>query len=365
MNESLDSTEDSFYSIIISPSTLSHLVLLLVNTVLIYTLMSYEISYFGINGSALFLSLAIVYLFTAIIIPWRYSEFLFKINDKGEGVFTRKYLNQALISIIPILVITSSLFLIITEIFERKNINYFMSSLFIILSIGQGLSLVFGSKIFVEKSKTRKESKNSKYDILIRIFVLIGIFTPLIWWFGYGAENVSESTIMVHMLWFLFLLIIFTIGYLIDKYTSNIREKLGNRGKIGDLLMMILIFASSWHILSARRRSPWLVDSVDGLMFVEEGFLMILTIILAVTSMIKRGGKDGINVFGGQSAIFWGISFGYLYAGSISSLTVLSEQLTESSLLQTTAIGHLITAIVILTILPFAIMKIQHDEEEE
>ena len=93
MNESLDSTEDSFYSIIISPSTLSHLVLLLVNTVLIFTLMSYEISYFGINGSALFLSLAIVYLFTAIIIPWRYSEFLFKINDKGEGVFTRKYLN--------------------------------------------------------------------------------------------------------------------------------------------------------------------------------------------------------------------------------------------------------------------------------
>jgi len=365
MNEHLGSTDDSFYSIIISPSTLSHLILLLCNTVLIYTLMSYEISYFGINGSALFLSLAIVYLFTAIIIPWKYSDFLFKINENGDGVFTRKYFNQALISLIPILIITSLMFIIITEIFERKSINYFMSSLFIILSIGQGLSLVFGSKIFVEKSKTRKRSKNSKYDILIRLIILLGIFTPLIWWFGYGAENVSESTIIVHMLWIFFLLIISIIGYLVDKYTSNIREELGNRGKIGDLLMMILIFSSSWHILSAWRRNPWLVDSVDGLMFIEEGFLMILTIFLAVTSMIKRGGKDGINIFGGQSAIFWGISFGYLYAGSISSLTVLSEQLTESSLLQTTAVGHLITAIVILTILPFSIMKIQHNEEEE
>jgi len=92
--------------------------------------------------------------------------------------------------------------------------------------------------------------------------------------------------------------------------------------------------------------------------------LMIITIFFAVTSMINRGKKKGINIFGGQSAIFWGISFGYLYAGSISSLTIISEQLTESSLLQTTAIGHIITAVVILVILPSAIKKLNNEEEE-
>jgi len=53
-----------------------------------------------------------------------------------------------------------------------------------------------------------------------------------------------------------------------------------------------------------------------------------------------------------------------LYAGSISSLTIISEQLTESSLLQTTAIGHIITAVVILVILPFTIKKLSNEEEE-
>ena len=61
---------------------------------------------------------------------------------------------------------------------------------------------------------------------------------------------------------------------------------------------------------------------------------------------------------------FGAFPFGYMYAGSISSLTILSEQLTESSLLQTTAIGHIITALVILLILPFSIKKINQEEEE-
>ena len=44
-------------------------------------------------------------------------------------------------------------------------------------------------------------------------------------------------------------------------------------------------------------------------MLIEEGVLMIITIFFAVTSMINRGKKRGIDIFGGGSAIFWGISF--------------------------------------------------------
>jgi hypothetical protein len=190
------------------------------------------------------------------------------------------------------------------------------------------------------------------------------VFIPLVWWFGYGAENVGESNIKTHILWFLFFLVITIISYFVNTLTSDIRRKLGNKGRRGDLLMNVLIFAYTWHIFSAWRRNTWLVDSVDGLMLIEEGLLMIITILLAVTSMINRGKKRGVDIFGGSSAIFWGISFGYLYAGSISSLTILSEQLTESSLLQTTSLGHIITAGVIILILPFAIKKLDHDEEE-
>ena len=349
---------------ILNPSTLSHLIILLFNTSLLYTLMKYELGYLGTNGSLIFLSLSISYVIIAIIISSRLGEMIFNVKDDGEGIFTKKYFIKASISIAPAVVIAILLFITLKYLFEIKNINYFMSSLFILLSIGQGLSLVFGSLMFIEKRDSVKQSKVSKHNIAFRTLGLIMIFIPLVWWFGYGAENVSESNIKVHILWFLFFLIISSISYLMDIYTSNIRKNLGDKGHLGDLFMSVLIFSSCWHILSAWRRNTWLVDSVDGLMLIEEGVLMIITIFFAVTSMINRGKKRGIDIFGGGSAIFWGISFGYMYAGSISSLTILSEQLTESSLLQTTAIGHIITALVILLILPFSIKKINQEEEE-
>ena len=364
MEKTLGKREYGFFMTILNPSTLSHLAVLLFNTALIYTFMRYEFGYIGTNGSTIFLSLSISYILVATIISSKYGEFLFNIDDDGDGIFTRKYFIKALISLAPVIIITTLLFILVNGAFEAKSINYFMSSLFILLSIGQGISLVFGSSIFIQKRISTKESKISTYNIFIRTGILISIFIPLVWWFGYGAENVTNSTIKVHILWILFFLIISTISYLTDKYTLDIRQNLGDRGRLGDLLMSVLIFASSWHILSAWRRSTWLVDSVNGLMLIEEGFLMIITIFFAVTSMINRGKKKGINIFGGQSAIFWGISFGYLYAGSISSLTIISEQLTESSLLQTTAIGHIITAVVILVILPSAIKKLNNEEEE-
>ena len=364
MEEMGERRENSFFMTILNPSTLSHLITLLFNTALIYTLMKYELGYIGINGSLIFLSLSISYVIVAIIISSRFGEIIFNIKDDGEGIFTKKYFIKASISLVPVVVITIFLLIILNNLFEIKNINIFMSSLFILLSIGQGVSLVFGSLMFIEKRDSLKQSKISKHNTAIRTLGLIIIFIPLVWWFGYSAGNVAESNIKVHILWFLFFFIITTMSYFIDTYTTESRKNLGEKGHLGDLFMSVLIFASSWHILSAWRRNTWLVDSVDGLMLIEEGFLMIITIFFAVTSMINRGKKKGIDIFGGGSAIFWGISFGYMYAGSISSLTILSEQLTESSLLQTTGIGHIITALVILLILPFSIKKISQEEEE-
>ena len=95
-------------------------------------------------------------------------------------------------------------------------------------------------------------------------------------------------------------------------------------------------------------------------MLIEEGILMSISIILAVWSMAKRGEKGGWMIFQGQSAVFWGIGFGFIYAGSISSLTALSE----GSLLTTTAIGHAITAMVMMGILPMCLSWTGRPESE-
>tara|TARA_B100001996_G_scaffold207330_1_gene158951 strand:- start:269 stop:646 length:378 start_codon:yes stop_codon:yes gene_type:complete len=88
---------------------------------------------------------------------------------------------------------------------------------------------------------------------------------------------------------------------------------------------------------------------------------MSISIILAVWSMAKRGKKGGWSIFQGQSAVFWGVGFGFIYAGSISSLTALSE----GSLLTTTAIGHAITALVMIGFLPMYIAWIGKPEIQE
>ena len=77
--------------------------------------------------------------------------------------------------------------------------------------------------------------------------------------------------------------------------------------------------------------------------------------------MSKKGIKRGWKIFQGQSAIFWGVCFGLAYCGSVSSLTVLSE----GSLMTTTAIGHAITAIVMLAICPIALSRVGLSEELE
>ena len=88
---------------------------------------------------------------------------------------------------------------------------------------------------------------------------------------------------------------------------------------------------------------------------------MAITVILAVWSLTKKGHKRGWKIFQGQSAIYWGVCFGLAYCGSVSSLTVLSE----GSLMTTTAIGHAITATVMLAMCPIALSKVGILEEFE
>ena len=80
---------------------------------------------------------------------------------------------------------------------------------------------------------------------------------------------------------------------------------------------------------------------------------MAITIILAVWSISNRGKKKGWRVFQGQSAIFWGVAFGYTYGGSVASLSSISGGYLD--MVSITALGHLITAFSIIVMLPLSI----------
>jgi hypothetical protein len=184
---------------------------------------------------------------------------------------------------------------------------------------------------------------------------------PLVWWFGYGAGNPSNASYTDNTYWILFLIIIALIGVLLDRYTKGVRDRDGVDGAALDRAFFFIFITSCWHLLGAWRRSPIATEQSSAGMLLEEAVLMSISIILAVWSMAKRGERRGWRIFQGQSAVFWGIGFGFIYAGSITSLTALSE----GSLLTTTAIGHAITALVMMGILPMCISWIGQPDIEK
>ena len=88
---------------------------------------------------------------------------------------------------------------------------------------------------------------------------------------------------------------------------------------------------------------------------------MGLTVMLSVWSLSNKGFNRGWRIFQGRSAVFWGLAFGYMYGGSIASLSALSN----GNFLDITAGGHVLTALVIIAFAPFTVSMIGVTSEIE
>jgi len=347
-----------------SPSTLPHFLLLMANTGFLYVIMKVDWGGLAEIGSSVFLSLTVAYCFAAVVAPSRLGNLLFRVDDDGMGILNSSYWSRSLLALMPIGVtaaMVSAAILAQIESGDLKIIAYLMASIFVLMSIGQALSLTFGSIVYAtKKSTTSRPSRMGVAVTTTRTAFTLAVFIPLVWWFGYGAGDLSEQSFATHTTWIGFLAVVGLVSVTADRYTIRARSKEGIDGLAADRLMVVMVLALCWHLLSAWRRNPLLVDTTTGAMLIEEGILMAVTILLAVWSMASRGHKKGWRVFQGQSAVFWGIGFGYAYGGSIASLTALSE----GSLLTTTAGGHLLTAAVMLAILPSAVSRVGKPSSE-
>mgnify|MGYP004178397281 CR=1 FL=1 len=338
-----------------NPSTLPHLLSLGIFSGFLYVAM--KIDYFGseIQGSIVFLSLSLSYFFAALISPSRIGKWIFTVQNTEDGVLKRSYWLGGFSRLVPIIAIAGSVWMLANLSLDENQIGngrVFLALLFIAMSIFQGVSIGYGWVIYAKKiQRAPRKSRVGGAFPLVRSAVSVFIFAPLVWWFGFGAENPSNAGTTKIVYWIVFLLIIALLGVLLDRYTKSVREGDGVDGVVLDRIFFFIFITSCWHLLGAWRRSPIVAEQSSSGMLLEEGILMSISIILAVWSMSKRGEKGGWKIFQGQSAVFWGIGFGFIYAGSISSLTALSE----GSLLTTTAIGHAITALVMLGLLPMLI----------
>ena len=359
------SESDSLLRIFSSPSTLPHLLSLGVFSGFLFVTMKIDLFGSEIQGGIIFLSLSVSYFIAALISPSRLGKWIFTVQHGDEGILNRNYWFGGFSRLLPIIAIAGTFWLASNLLFVEGQLSkarIFLALLFIAMSVFQGVSLAYGWVIYARKvQRSPRKSRIGGVFSFVRSLVAVIVFFPLVWWFGYGADNPSNAGFTENVYWILFLIIIALIGVILDRYTKSVRGRDGVDGVALDRAFFFIFITSCWHLLGAWRRSPIAAEQSSGGMLLEEAVLMSISIILAVWSMAKRGEKGGWRVFQGQSAVFWGIGFGFIYAGSISSLTALSE----GSLLTTTAIGHAITALVMMGILPMCISWIGQPDISE
>ena len=355
---------ENMLKIFSSPSTLPHLLSLGAFSGFLYIAMKVDLFGSEMQGSIIFLSLSVSYIFAALLSPSRMGKWIFTVQKSDDGVLNRNYWLGGFSRLIPIITVAGTIWLLSNLVLGNEqlgNARIFLALMFISMSVLQGFSLAYGWVVYSRKAQRspRKSRAGGIFSFGMSMVTVI-VLIPLVWWFGYGAEDPRNSGFTENIYWILFLLIIALLGILLDRYTKSVRSREGVDGVALDKAFFFIFLTSCWHLLGAWRRSPIWADKSSGGMLIEEGILMSISIILAVWSMAKRGEKGGWKIFQGQSAVFWGIGFGFIYAGSISSLTALSE----GSLLTTTAIGHAITAMVMMGILPMCLSWTGRPESE-
>ncbi len=360
----IDHEPENMLKIFSSPSTLPHLLSLGAFSGFLYIAMKVDLFGSELQGSIIFLSLSVSYIFAALLSPSRMGKWIFTVQKSDDGVLNRNYWLGGFSRLIPIITVAGTIWLLSNLVLGNEqlgNARIFLALMFISMSVLQGFSLAYGWVVYSRKAQRspRKSRAGGIFSFGMSMVTVI-VLIPLVWWFGYGAEDPRNSGFTENIYWILFLLIIALLGILLDRYTKSVRSREGVDGVALDKVFFFIFLTSCWHLLGAWRRSPIWADKSSGGMLIEEGILMSISIILAVWSMAKRGEKGGWKIFQGQSAVFWGIGFGFIYAGSISSLTALSE----GSLLTTTAIGHAITAMVMMGILPMCLSWTGRPESE-
>ncbi len=79
----------------------------------------------------------------------------------------------------------------------------------------------------------------------------------------------------------------------------------------------------TWHVLSIYRSID--TASTDALIFIEELLLMIVTVFLAIWAVTSKGEGSESSLFTRDNALFWGLAFGYAYAGSVAMITAVMD----------------------------------------
>jgi len=350
---------------LLDPTTLPHVILLGISGLALFLVSNSESDTLFAIGIAGYLGLACGYALTAWMqemeVVHRFSHFqpLPPETSVAEKIFffciriVSSWIAPLLLGLIPFAMVA----MFLSSDSGQDQVIYWamgMAGLFVVWSLAQGRALATSLRIFVEGRAVRIASieRNSRRLTSTTIHMgIIGAFATVMYWLLVsGAKDTSEMSIVEKMGPILFGLVAIGVQSLLFWYTTERRVKDSKRkdtaafGFSWGLFMQLFV---TWHLLSAYRRivnEQWAV-----LETIEEFVLMVVTVVAAIWSLANGTHQRGFKLFNDKNAVFWGLSFGVAYSGSIAMISVLGSRLTDGALgtigmSATIGIGHIITA---------------------
>ena len=234
-----------------------------------------------------------------------------------------------------------------------------LAFLFIGWSMGQAISfrmtiqgVLIGRPSFVD-SRARQPHLISSSFMQVAIVQVAGFVMMWAIQSAATASNVAPIEVLKGQYAYLLVLAAGQISILVWARPSREfagQSKGGAKSSFSIGLMMQLFAA--WHLLSIWRRisdfgEPEVISTI------EELTLMVLTVVLAIYGLSSRSLQVNSQYFSEKNALFWGLVFGFGYAGSITMITIMLNDV-ETVLM----FGHAITYLTLLHLHRKTLMKL-------
>lgn len=368
-NEPLSSNDSSEETIVEEPKfglwelistlmdlkTLPHIILLLILSTILYALAQGPDSA-NLYSAIGFISLSFGYSLTAMSTRWDFAHKMVRVEGLASDSWFKSMLLRSLRAwTLPLLLSGLICFGLLQLVKGNENwetwIPLSLATLFLLWSIGQGLSFKSGTSSWLANGKKVLDDSVRESSLIgISTWQILAVTTvAILIGYGYSSGFQGETSEKLKWIGFIILAIIIQIAmiYWIKDTIIDVSATKGGARFATRWGVISQIFVT-WHLASAWRR---IIDEPSALtMIIEEFTLMILTVLLAIWSLASRDVNRGGKLFTSENALFWGLAFGFGYAGSIAMITNLSDSLGGGNLATTMAIGHLVTALTIIMI---------------
>jgi len=365
-------------AVLLSPRTFPHLLLLVVTSSILYSYVKRSEDS-GVVAAMAYISFAMSYTIIALAArSERWKDLIqttpFKDTEsKGFSAWAIHQLQQLIKVVIPPLILSALIMGILFSIFSEgrplegwaEGVPLALAALFIAWSIGQAISfrmtvkgIMFGRPMFMDET-TRSPHLLSSSIVQILIVQLLGF--SMLWIFQSAATTDTVAPGQILKDHFAYLLVLLAGQASIHVWARPAREYAGHsiggaRSSFG-LGICIQLFAA-WHLLSIWRKfsgfgEPEIVSTI------EELSLMIMTVILAIYGLSSRSLQVDSQYFTEQNALFWGLTFGFGYAGSISMIAIVLNDVSQVLML-----GHGITYLTLMYLHRSSILQLPWKESK-